>query len=199
MMPNQMKIAIVDANILATIGLKQILHTVMPMAQIDTFGTFAELKAQTPDSYAHFFTATPIVLQHMDFFSALRHKTIVLSTSASTSSQLTSFHCLCINQSEEKFVKDLLTLEQNAHAHGRNLPPHSLPKTDEPLLSQREVEVLSHIAYGKTNKEIAEELCISMATVVSHRKNIMDKLNIRNLSSLTIYAVMHGYVDVSKI
>ena len=45
-----MKIAIVDANILATIGLKQILHTVMPMAQIDTFGTFAELKAQTPDS-----------------------------------------------------------------------------------------------------------------------------------------------------
>ena len=163
MMPNQMKIAIVDANILATIGLKQILHTVMPMAQIDTFGTF------------------------------------VLSTPASTSSQLTSFHCLCINQSEEKFVKDLLTLEQNAHAHGRNLPPHSLPTTDEPLLSQREVEVLSHIAYGKTNKEIAEELCISIATVVSHRKNIMDKLNIRNLSSLTIYAVMHGYVDVSKI
>ena len=61
------------------------------------------------------------------------------------------------------------------------------------------MEVLSHIAYGKTNKEIAEELCISIATVVSHRKNIMDKLNIRTLSSLTIYAVMHGYVDVSKI
>ena len=50
MMPNQMKIAIVDANSLAIIGLKQILHTVMPMAHMDTFGTFAELKAQTPDS-----------------------------------------------------------------------------------------------------------------------------------------------------
>ena len=82
------------------------------------------------------------------------------------------------------------------------VPPQSLQPSvsDSPtLLSSREIEVLSHIAYGKTNKEIANTLCISLSTVVSHRKHIMDKLNIHNLSALTIYAVMHGYVDVNMI
>ena len=194
-----MSIAIVDADILATIGLKQILQSVMPMASIDTYLTFSGLEAHGTDGYAHFFVDTPIALQHMGFFMDHRHKTIVLSSSTSASTQLAAFHCLCTGQSEEKFVKDLLTLEQNAHAHGRNLPLQSMSKDGDNLLSQREVEVLSHIAYGKTNKEIADTLCISVTTVVSHRKNIMDKLKLRNLSSLTIYAVMHGYVDVSKI
>ena len=67
------------------------------------------------------------------------------------------------------------------------------------MLSPREAEVLTHMAYGLTNKEIADKLCISITTVISHRKNIMDKLGIRTLSALTIYAVMNGYVDVNKI
>ena len=45
-----MKVAIIDGNILAAIGLKQILSTVMPMMHIDTFGTMAELHANTPDT-----------------------------------------------------------------------------------------------------------------------------------------------------
>lgn len=42
-------------------------------------------------------------------------------------------------------------------------------------------------------------LCISLTTVISHRKNIMDKLGIRSVGGLTIYAVMHGYVDIRNI
>lgn len=197
-----MKVAIIDGNILAAIGLKQILSTVMPMMHIDTFDTMAELHANAPDTYFHFFANTTIVLQDMAFFSTHRHKTIVLTTSTSDATQLPGFHSLCTSQSEDKFIKDLLVLEQHAHAHGRNLPPQSLQPSvsDSPtLLSSREIEVLSHIAYGKTNKEIANTLCISLSTVVSHRKHIMDKLNIHNLSALTIYAVMHGYVDVNMI
>lgn len=197
-----MKVAIIDGNILAAIGLKQILSTVMPMMHIDTFGTMAELHANAPDTYFHFFANTTIVLQDMAFFSRHRHKTIVLTTSTSDATQLTGLHSLCTSQSEDKFIKDLLVLEQHAHANGRNLPPQSLQPSvaDSPaLLSSREIEVLSHIAYGKTNKEIANALCISLSTVVSHRKHIMDKLNIHNLSALTIYAVMHGYVDVNMI
>lgn len=193
--------AIVDSNILATIGLKQLLLSVMPFMQIDTFGTMAELEARHPDAYMHFFADMTTVLQNMPFFNDMRHKTIVLSASASAHTQLPGFHCLCTNQSEERFIKDLLRLEQHAHAHGRNLPPQSMHSTDsdQPTLSQREIEVLSHMAHGKTNKEIADTLCISITTVVSHRKNIMDKLGLRNVSALTIYAVMHGYVDVNKI
>jgi len=49
------------------------------------------------------------------------------------------------------------------------------------------------------NKEIAGRLNISITTVITHRKNIMEKLGMKSVSALTIYAVMHGYVDINKI
>ena len=58
---------------------------------------------------------------------------------------------------------------------------------------------MSLIVQGFINKEIAEKLNISLATVVTHRKNIMDKLGMKSVSALTIYAVTHGYVDINKI
>ena len=69
----------------------------------------------------------------------------------------------------------------------------------EKALTDREIEVLSLVAQGKINKEIAEKLFISTTTVITHRKNIQEKLGIKSVSSLTIYAVMHGYVDINKI
>ena len=67
------------------------------------------------------------------------------------------------------------------------------------ILSDRETEVMSLIVQGYINKEIAEKLNIGLATVVTHRKNIMDKLGVKSVSALTIYAVMNGYVDINKI
>ena len=55
------------------------------------------------------------------------------------------------------------------------------------------------MAQGKINKEIAEKLFIGTTTVITHRKNIQEELGIKSVSSLTIYAVMHGYVDINKI
>ena len=55
------------------------------------------------------------------------------------------------------------------------------------------------IVQGLINKEIADRLNIALSTVVTHRKNIMDKLGLRSVSALTIYSVMHGYVDINKI
>ena len=59
--------------------------------------------------------------------------------------------------------------------------------------------MLSLIAQGLINKEIADLLHIGLTTVITHRKNIMEKLGMRSVSALTIYAVMHGYVDINKI
>ena len=67
------------------------------------------------------------------------------------------------------------------------------------MLSAREIEVMSLIVQGYINKEIADKLNIGLATVVTHRRNIMEKLRLRSVSALTIYAVMHGYVDIGKI
>jgi DNA-binding NarL/FixJ family response regulator len=62
-------------------------------------------------------------------------------------------------------------------------------------LSQREREVLKLIAEGFKNKEIAEELCISLKTVEKHRANLMKKLDLHNAAALTVYAVEKGLVN----
>jgi len=62
-------------------------------------------------------------------------------------------------------------------------------------LSQREREVLKLIAEGYKNKEIAEDLCISLKTVEKHRANLMKKLDLHNAAVLTVYAVEKGIVS----
>jgi len=192
------KIAIIDPNTLAALGLKQLLQHVMPIMTVDTFGSFAELSTSRVDEYFHFFTAMSIVLENKTFFSAHQRKTIVLTLSLDTNSQLSEFHCLCINQTEQNLVRSLLMLEQHAHGKGQHLP--TMPKAlQQKILSDREVEVMSLIVQGYINKEIADRLNIGLSTVITHRKNIMEKLGMKSVSALTIYAVMHGYVDINTI
>ena len=195
---NRPKIAIIDANTLAVLGLKQMLQTAMPIMTVDTFGSFAELEANHPEQYFHYFVAMNVVLEHKAFFLDQRKKTIVLTLSRETTSQLSEFHSLCINVPEEELVRSLLMLEQHAHGHGQNLP--QMPKVlQRKILSDREIEVMSLIVQGYINKEIADKLNISLSTVITHRKNIMDKLGLRSVSALTIYAVTHNYVDINSI
>lgn len=198
MMQGRPKIAVVDPNTLAAMGLKQMLQTVMPIMTVDTFGSFSELEANSPDSYFHYFAAMNIVLENKAFFTERRRKTIVLTLSLDGQSQLSEFHCLCINMPEPDLVRALLMLEQHAHGHGENLPPMPDILTRK-ILSDREIEVMSLIVQGYINKEIADRLHIGLSTVITHRKNIMEKLGMKSVSALTIYAVMHGYVDINKI
>ena len=192
------KVAVIDTNTLAAMGLKQILQNVMPIMTVDTFGSFAELQSANAEIYFHYFTAMSIVLEHKDFFVARRRKTIVLTLSLDTMSQLSDFHCLCVNVPEQQLIRSLLTLQQGAHGKGEHLPP--MPDIiSRKILSDREIEVMSLIVQGYINKEIAQQLNIGLATVITHRKNIMDKLGFKSVSALTIYAVMHGYVDINKI
>lgn len=68
---------------------------------------------------------------------------------------------------------------------------------DNPLaqLSDRELQVLIRLARGHINKEISEELCISVSTVETYRKRIFDKLGLRNLSDITRFAIRYGLID----
>ena len=191
-------IAIIDTNTLSAVGLKQLLLNVMPIATIDTFGSMAELEANAPERYVHYFVAMDIVVSNRTFFYERRRKTIVLTLSLNDTSLLSDFHNLCINQPEPHLVHSLLMMVQHAHGKGQNLPPmpHVL---QQKILSDREIEVMALIVQGYINKEIADRLNISLTTVITHRKNIMDKLGMKSVSALTIYAVMHGYVDINSI
>ena len=192
------KIAIIDPNTFAVIGLKGILQSILPIMMVDSFASVEELKTAGIENYFHYFAAINIVVESRSFFQEIARKTIVLTTLNDPATHLSEFKCLCVNMPEEQLVKALLALEQYGHPHGKNLP--NLPKAlNSKILSDREIEVLSLVAQGKINKEIADQLNISLTTVISHRKNIQEKLGIKSVSALTIYAVMHGYVDINKI
>ena len=63
------------------------------------------------------------------------------------------------------------------------------------LLTTREAEVLQLIAEGHPNKQIADQLSISIKTVEKHRQQVMNKLNIHDIAGLTRYAVSKGIIE----
>jgi DNA-binding NarL/FixJ family response regulator len=63
-------------------------------------------------------------------------------------------------------------------------------------LTQRELEILQKIVDGKSNKEIAAELNLSVNTVAVHRANIMDALGIHKTAELVVYAIRNGLVNI---
>ncbi|PID88221.1 MAG: hypothetical protein CSB06_01940 [Bacteroidia bacterium] len=72
-------------------------------------------------------------------------------------------------------------------------------KEDNDELSQRETEVLKLVAMGKTNKEIAHELFISVHTVITHRKHITKKLDIKTVPGMTVYAILNNLIDMNEV
>lgn len=70
------------------------------------------------------------------------------------------------------------------------------PETPEAGLSNREMQVLLRLARGAATREIAEELCLSISTVETHRSRILEKLNLRNNSDLTRFAIRRNLIDL---
>ncbi len=191
------KMAVLDPNILTVIGLRRILQDVMPIMEVVAFSSLTELKMDDPDGYVHFFVNINIFIQDRQFFEQHAKKTIVLTSTYEQGLQLGGINTLCVNVSEREFVHSFLLLHQRGHSQGHHLP--NMPSLGRKVLTAREVEVLVKVVEGYINKEIADLLNISITTVISHRKNITEKLGIKSVSGLTIYAVMNGYVDVNRI
>lgn len=199
------EIAIIDPNTLSCLGLQNLLEEIIPMGTIRTFRSFGELMDDTPDMYAHYFISSQIYFEHTGFFLARKPKTIVL-VKGDTLPQLSGMPTLNLYQDEKSLAKNILLLHQYGHHHGHSgkqmpagRPGTTMNAPGEHELSAREIEVLVLITKGLINKEIADKLNISLTTVISHRKNITEKLGIKSVSGLTIYAVMHGYVEADRI
>ena len=73
------------------------------------------------------------------------------------------------------------------------------PYSDSHDLSERECDVLILVAKGLANKEIAEQLNISIHTVMSHRKNITHKTGIKSVAGLTVYALLNNLLDHNDV
>ncbi len=71
----------------------------------------------------------------------------------------------------------------------------SMKKEEEIILTQREIQVVTLIAKEFTTQEIADKLFLSKHTIESYRKNLMNKLSVRNIAGLTKYALKKNYLD----
>jgi len=89
-------------------------------------------------------------------------------------------HIYLSSQLSSKIIKEFLRLAEQDGS------------TAFTVLSVREREVLQLLAEGQSNKEIAAKLNISVKTIETHRKNIMEKLNLFNIAELTKYAIREG-------
>lgn len=101
-----------------------------------------------------------------------------------------STHCSI----EDDILVPALELDKKRHNNGRTGEAQGAEE-----LSDREKDVLIQLVKGLSNKEIADVLCISTHTVITHRKNITRKLNIHSTAGLTIYAIVNHLVDLEQL
>lgn len=192
-MPHISEIAIIEQNTLAALGLQTILEELIPNAVIRLFSSFGQLTDDTPDMYVHYFVSSQIYFAHTSFFMERRPKTIVLSNGE----QPSLYGVLTLNYSLSRnlLVKSIIQLRNYGH---KNDHPNDMQVTEHDL-SPREIEVLILLTKGYINKEIANKLHIGLTTVITHRKNITEKLGIKSVSGLAVYAIMHGYIEADQI
>ncbi len=95
---------------------------------------------------------------------------------------------ISIYESGEMIVKKIVALMRNTEE-----------AENKKELSAREKEIIVCVAKGMINKQIAETLHLSTHTVIAHRRNIANKLQIHSPSGLTIYAIVNKLVDLSEI
>ena len=103
---------------------------------------------------------------------------------------------------DEIFVPAIRRLEQLTKQNDvtRNISDMMLGASQNAdTLSDREKDVIVALVQGMANKEIADHLCISVNTVITHRRNIARKLQIHSPAGLTIYAIVNGLVDISSV
>lgn len=183
-------IAIVTSNSLMGVGLRSLLNEMIPIAAIELIDI--EQLGRDAKEHFHIFVSANIALENIALFEPCRAKTILLTNGTPLASVLSDYKQIDVSGSSESIKGQLSSLHTTAH-HPHHAHAHE-HKTD--ILTPREIEVLHLLVDGMLNKEIADQLNISLTTVISHRKNIVEKLGIRSLSGLTIYAVMKGYVEI---
>ena len=81
------------------------------------------------------------------------------------------------------------------------LDPQDFPDSKNPAikLSPREITIVRMVSMGLTNRQIAERLFLSAHTVMTHRKNISNKLGIKSVSGLTIYAIVNNIITMEEV
>ena len=187
------RVIICEASEIISIGLAEIIDS---MAQFDVVS-----RLDSPEHLSEKITATdanlliidPMLLgfHNREFLSQLGKEhpqliMIALTTSYLDHTMLTPYHGVIeINDTRSKIISKMNEFAQS----------EATKNADDVELSKRETDVLVAVAKGMMNKEIADQMNISIHTVISHRKNITRKTGIKSVSGLTVYALLNNMID----
>ena len=187
-MPRNRQIAILLPDTLQAVGLECILNEYFSSLTISRFTNYPDFTQKSAEMADFYFTNANYFLLHIDFFLPRRAKTIVLMQHTMDALPLSWAMNLIAEEAPletliEQIESFLSLADANSHSENNK------------GLSVREVNVLRLVVSGYTNKEIADQLSISLNTVLTHRKNITAKLGVKTVSGLTFYAIMNGYIS----
>lgn len=190
--------AIIDRNTLSYMALKNVLQDIFNHVEVLAYNTVEEFIRDSNRHFVHFFVSSDILFSNAEEFDTLKDQTTILSSGSAHKIEMTGFHILNISLPEDQIIAQLKHL-QNTGRYESGDSPESNAGTPVHRLSQRERDVLKLIVKGKLNKEIADELKISMPTAIFHRNNICEKLQTRSVGKLTVMAVLSGLVEINEI
>ena len=187
------RVIICEASEMIAIGLAEIIDS---MAQFDVVARLdspEHLSEKLVATEANLLIVNPALLgfHGKEFLSQLGKEhsnvvTVALVASCLDHSMLTPYSGVIeINDTRSKIINKMNGFAQHETTKG----------TDDVELSKRETDVLVAVAKGMMNKEIADQMNISIHTVISHRKNITRKTGIKSVSGLTVYALLKDLIS----
>ena len=191
---HQIRSVRIDSNILVCRGLRRLICDLLPMAEVVSCRSYEELAMQEDADFLHYFVSSRIYFEHTKFFRDHPKKSIVL---VNGDMMISGVNTLNVCQSQQALVKEIMSLQRKGHGHAITMARNA--EKAPLLLSAREIEVAVLLCKGLKSKEIADSLCISSTTVMTHRKNIMEKLHARSLADVLLYCVVNGMVDVEEL
>jgi len=187
------RVIICEASEVIAIGLAEIIDSMAQFDVVMRLDSPEHLSEKIVATDANMLIVNPVLLgfHNREFLSQLGKEhphviVIALVTTCLDHSMLTPYSGVIeINDTRSKIISKMDEFVQSETA-----------KNNEDVeLSKRETDVLVAVAKGMMNKEIADQMNISIHTVISHRKNITRKTGIKSVSGLTVYALLNNLID----
>ena len=187
------RVIICESSEVITLGLAEIVDSLAQFDVVARLDSPEHLSQKIMATDANLLIINPALLgfHNREFLTQLgkEHPNVVviaLVTSCLDHSMLTPYSGVIeINDTRTKIISKMNEFRQN----------ETTKANDDVELSKRETDVLVAVAKGMMNKEIADQMNISIHTVISHRKNITRKTGIKSVSGLTVYALLNNLID----